>query len=471
MAYPLIIGGTRVETREKAAVLDKFSGEEIAQVSVAARKHVADAAAAADETFASAKLPPHERAAVLERASELIRDRSKDLAQTMTAETGFTLAEVEVDIQRTVQTMRASAEETRRITGEMVPFAGAPGQEHRLGFTLRVPIGPVCAITPFNSPLNTVAHKVAPAIGAGNPVVLKPAQMTPLSAFNLCEILEEAGLPAGWLSLLFGSGAVVGEWLLEDQRFRFYAFTGSTAVGERLQAGLGLRRSQMELGAVSATILCEDADVDAALAKVAPTAFRKAGQICTSVQLLLVHRDLEHEVEDRLAELAAAMPAGDPRDPATVVGPMISEAEARRAESWIDEAQADGAEALTEVRRDGPLLSPVVLRGVKRGMKVVDQEIFAPVVSVLPIDHLERAIDFVNEMPFGLSIGVFTSDLHRAIEAAQNLQVGVVQIGESSSSRVDIMPYGGTKASGFGKEGPRYAIEEMSEERLVVINQ
>jgi succinate-semialdehyde dehydrogenase/glutarate-semialdehyde dehydrogenase len=471
MAHPLIVGGTRVKTRETAPVLDKYTGKVIAEVSVAAREHVDDAAAAAEETFIAGALPVHERAAILDRAAELIAERSKKLGETFTAETGFTIREAELDIQRTVQTMRASAEETRRLAGEMVPFAGAPGQEHRLGFTLRVPIGPVCAITPFNSPLNTVTHKVAPAIGAGNPVVLKPSQMTPLSAFSLCEILEESGLPPGWLSLLFGSGSVIGDWLLEEQRFRFYAFTGSTAVGERLQAGLRLRRSQMELGAVSTTILCEDADVEPALAKIAPASFRKAGQVCTSVQILLVHRDLKEQVEDRLPELAASMQAGDPREPATSVGPMISEGEARRAESWVQEALADGAEALTEVRRDGPLLAPVVLTGVRQGMKVIDQEIFAPVVSILEVDDLDRAIDFVNQMPFGLTTGVFTRDLNRAIGAAQRLRVGVVQIGESSSSRVDIMPYGGTKASGFGKEGPRYAIEEMTEERLVVLNQ
>jgi acyl-CoA reductase-like NAD-dependent aldehyde dehydrogenase len=470
MAYPLIIGGKSMETTETAGVLDKFNGTEIGQVSVASQEHVTQAAAAAEETFLAQELPIHVRAAILDRAAELISARSHELQETMTAETGFTLREAELDISRTVQTMQASAEETRRLVGEMIPFAGARGQENRLGFTLRVPIGPVCAITPFNSPLNTVVHKVAPAIGAGNPVVLKPALMTPLSAFELHKILAEAGLPAGWLNVLFGSGSVLGEWLLAEERLRFYAFTGSTAVGESIQAGLGLRRSQMELGAVSATILCEDADVEAAMKKVAPASFRKAGQVCTSVQLLLVHNDLKGKVEDALPALAAAMKAGDPRDPETAVGPMISEGEARRAESWISEALADGAEALTDVRREGQLLSPTVLTEVKRGMKVVDQEIFAPVVSILGVDGLDEAIDFVNGMPFGLTAGVFTADYRRAIDAAQRLQVGVVQIGESSSSRVDIMPYGGTKASGFGKEGPRYAIEEMTEERLVVLN-
>lgn len=470
MAYPLIIGGTPVETTETASVLDKFSGTEVGQVSVASQDHVTQAAVAAEETFRAQELPVHERAAILDRAAELISGRSDELQETMTAETGFTLREAGLDISRTVQTMQASAEETRRLVGEMIPFAGAPGQENRVGFTLRVPVGPVCAITPFNSPLNTVVHKVAPAIGAGNPVVLKPALMAPLSAFKLYEILAEAGLPGGWLSVLFGSGSVLGEWLLAEERLRFYAFTGSTEVGERIQAGLGLRRSQMELGAVSATILCEDADVESALKKVAPASFRKAGQVCTSVQLLLVHNDLKPQVENLLPELAAALPAGDPRDPDISVGPMISEGEARRAEAWVSEALADGAQALTDVRREGPVLSPVVLTGVERGMKVADQEIFAPVVSILGVDGLDQAIDFINEMPFGLTAGVFTADYHRALAAAQRLQVGVVQIGESSSSRVDIMPYGGTKASGFGKEGPRYAIEEMTEERLVVLN-
>ena len=467
---PLRIGSELIETADSFPVYDKFTGEEIARSSVADAEHVAAAAATSVEAMRS-PLAPHERAAILGKASELIGECSDRLRDDFVAETGFTVREAEVEIRRTAETLRLSSEEARRVQGNIVPLAGAPGEENRLGFTLRVPVGPVCAITPFNSPLNTVAHKVAPAIAAGNSVVLKPASFTPLSADHLCSILAEAGLPAGWLNLLTGPGRSLGTMLSEEQRFRFYAFTGSTEAGLNIQASLGLRRSQMELGAISSTILCDDADVEAATPKLATASFRKAGQVCTSVQLVFAPTELAAECFEALAAQACGLRAGDPRDSDSALGPMISESEAERAERWVRAALSDGARASGPVERSGALLQPLALTDVTPEMNVTKREIFAPVVSVIPVRNLDEAIRRANESPYGLSVGVYTKDWRRALQAGRELEVGVVQIDETSSSRVDLMPYGGTKASGFGREGPRYAIEEMTEERLVVWNE
>jgi succinate-semialdehyde dehydrogenase/glutarate-semialdehyde dehydrogenase len=468
--YPLLIGGRRVESQQSIVVCDKFTGDEIGAVAVASADDVAHAAASAWEAHRRQQLEPHRRAEILRAAAGILRNERRRFLDAFVAETGFTEREAPVDLQRTIETLELCAEEATRIAGEVVPIDGARGQVHRFAFTLRLPIGPVCAITPFNSPLNTVAHKIGPAIAAGNPVVLKPASATPITAFLLCDALERAGLPPGWLNVVFGGGGTVGQALVDDERFRFYAFTGSTEVGRRLQKSIGLRRSQMELGAICATIVCEDADVEPVAEKVASAAFRKAGQVCTSVQLLLVHESHVDRVLDELGSAARVLVAGDPRDPGTDIGPMISEREAKRAERWVHEALDAGARAHTDIVRDGPVLGPVVLSGVTRDMKVMAEEIFAPVVSVVPFGDFDEALRIANDSPYGLSAGVFTTSWRTAMRAATELDVGVVQLDETSSSRVDLMPYGGTRESGFGKEGPRYAVEEMTLERLVVFN-
>src|SRR5690606_6614797 len=330
--------------------------------------------------------------------------------------TGFTLKDGKNDFSRSLQTITQSAEEAKRIVGEIVPIQGAPGQHpNRLAFTLRVPVGVVCAITPFNSPLNTVLHKIAPAIAAGNSWVLKPATYTPLSAYILCEVFAEAGLPAGYLNLLIGGGSTVGQWLLEHPDIDYYTFTGSTEVGKVIQRTVGLRRTQLELGNISSTIICDDAALEVAAEKCANAGFRKAGQVCTSVQRILVDR----RVMDRFSELfvarTKALGVGNPRDPETVVGPMIDEREAIRAETWVQEAVAAGAELLMPLRREGALLWPVILRNVDSRQRVVCQEIFAPVVSLVPVDGMDEAIAIANDTPFGLAGGIFTNNVTRAL--------------------------------------------------------
>jgi len=451
------------------AIYDKFRLTPGAHVATADREQAAQAVATAHAAFRAGAPVPYERGAVLERAAGMIEARMDDFVRTMQMEAGFTAADAAGEVRRCKETLRLSAEEARRLAGDVIPLAGAPQQPGRIGFTMRVPLGVVLAITPFNSPLNTVAHKVAPAFAAGNAVILKPASATPLTACLLAEVLVAAGMPKGFLSVLIG-GAQLAEWLIGDERVRFFAFTGSTEVGRKIQQGAGLRRTQMELGSIACTIICDDADLGSALPKVINASYRKAGQVCTSVQLLLVQEKILDEVQTRLAKFVAELPYGDPRDPKTVVGPLISEQEAIRVEKWVGEAIAKGAKCLAGggARKDA-VVPPVLLSAIDESMKVGCREIFGPVLCIVPFDTLDQAIARVNATPFGLASGIFTNRLNEAFAAARRLEVGGVHINETSSSRVDLMPYGGSKDSGFGREGPRYAVHEMTEERVVTI--
>ncbi len=450
------------------ALLDKYRLQPAATVTTASRAQVEHALGCAHAAFRTGVPVAFERGAVLERAAVLVQEREGDFVRAMQTEAGFTASDAAGEVRRCVQTLKLSAEEARRLAGDVIPLAGAPQQGARIGFTLRVPVGVVLAITPFNSPLNTVAHKVAPAFAAGNAVVLKPSTNTPLTACLLAQALIDAGLPRGFLSVIHGSSEVAG-WLIDDARVRFIAFTGSTEVGRRIQQSAGLRRTQMELGSIAFTIVCDDARLDSALTKIVNAGYRKAGQVCTSVQMLLVHESIVDEVSKRLAAMVEALPFGDPFDPKTVVGPLISEADAVRIDAWIQEAIAAGAKRLAGGERKGSVVPPTLLASVDDSMKVGCCEIFGPVVCVLPYRTLDEAIARVNATPFGLATGVFTNRLDDALAAARKLEVGGVHINETSSSRVDMMPYGGSKDSGFGREGPRYAVHEMTEERMVTI--
>ncbi|WP_083387396.1 aldehyde dehydrogenase family protein [Salinicola sp. MIT1003] len=400
----------------------------------------------------------------------ILQHRKQEIIETLVAETGFTLKDAENDFNRSMQTVVLSAEEAKRTVGEMIPIQSAPGQhKEKLAFTVRMPIGVACAITPFNSPLNTVLHKVGPAISAGNAVVLKPSSYTPLCATILCEALAKAGLPAGLLNLINGEGHTVGQWLLNNRDIDYYTFTGSTEVGKVINQESGLRRTQLELGNISSTIICEDALLEFAAKKCAAAAFRKAGQVCTSVQKILVHEQVIDRFTELLVDQVKGFKVGDPHDPDTSIGPMIDEKEAIRAEQWIKEALAAGATALTEPRREAALLWPTILIDVNNSMRVVSEEIFAPVVSLIPISSVEEGIDFSNDTSFGLASGIFTNDITRALKSIPLMRMGNVHINDTSSSRVDLSPYGGLKASGHGREGPRYAIQDMTEERLITI--
>lgn len=467
-ACRLLIAGQWQTGSSEAEVLDKFHNSPAMLAQLPSARQVSECVDAAFAAYQSSTLTPHERAAILDRAAAKIEARAEQLVDVLRQETGFPRRDASGEIQRGVVTFRLSAEEARRLTGEMVPLESAAGQIGRIGFTLRVPLGVVCAITPFNAPLNTVAHKIGPALAAGNAVILKPSLHTPMTSCIVAECLLEAGLPPGLLSVVHG-GAEVAQWLLDEPNIHFYAFTGSTEVGRAIQQRAGLRRTQMELGSIAHCILCDDADLNAALPKVINAAYRKAGQVCTSIQVLLVHRSLVDKVEHRLADLVSALPFGDPADERTVVGPVISEASAIRVQSWIEAAVKGGARLLVGGGRTGSVVHPALLADVSKATPLGCQEVFGPVLTIAPFDSLEEAIARVNATPYGLAAGIFTQHIGNALEAARKLQVGGVHINETPSSRVDLMPYGGSKDSGFGREGPRYAIREMSEERMVTI--
>jgi len=465
----LLIGGAWVDGETTETLCDRYRGEVFGEIGVATAAQVDAAVAGACAAFVTDKIAPYKRFEILAKSAAIIASRKDVLVKCMTAEAGFTRTDGEGEVRRCAQTLELCAEEAKRIVGRMIPMEATHNLRNRMAFTLRVPKGVVCAITPYNSPLNTVAHKIGPALAAGNAVVLKPSEYTPLTAVHLCEALLEAGLPAGLLSLVHGPGAQVGRQLLADSRIAFYTFTGSTRVGREIQQAAGLRGTQLELGSIASTIVCADADVAKAMPKLVGACFRKAGQVCTSVQRIFVDSRIARAFTEQFVAQTKLLEVGDPALPGTAVGPMISVAQAQRAEAWLREAVDKGARLLAGGSRNGAVLQPTVLTDVTADMRVVCEEIFAPVVSIIAFDELDTAIDQANATPYGLAVGLFTSNLTTAFDAAQRLQFGGIHINETSSSRVDVMPFGGVKDSGFGREGPEHAIREMTEERLITV--
>lgn len=456
------VDGERTET-----IADKYTARPATTVALPAKGQVVAAVDAARRVQSTSS---YERYLILLEASRLVGERAEEFVDAIVADTGFTVGDARREVQRAQQTLLLYAEEAKRIDGEVVPLHGAPGGSRRLAFTTRHPLGVICAITPFNSPLNTVAHKVGPALAGGNGVVLKPALTTPLTAVLLVRVLLDAGLPPGLVALVHGPGDTVGEWLLTDPVPAMYAFTGSTEVGEHIHRTVGLRRTQLELGSLSSTIVCADANLDVALDKVVDAGFRKAGQVCTSVQRVYLARPVVDRFVERLVGRLATRKVGDPTDPATFVGPLISPSAAERVLRWVDEAVHGGARAVHGASADGSVVQPTVLVNVDPAMRVMREEIFGPVVCVRPFDELDEAIAEANQTPYGLAAGIFTRDIDQALTAARQLRMGSVHINETSSSRVDLLPYSGVKRSGMGKEGSRYAIAEMTEKRLITLD-
>lgn len=454
-------GGARLQ------VWDKYSGELVAELARADAADAEDAIAVAHRA-AEQPLDPGERARVLETTAELLESRAERIVADYVAETGFTIGDAENELARAVAIYRLSAQEAVRIGGEQVPLGPGPDAATRLAFTTREPVGVVVAIAPFNAPLSTVAHKIGPAIAAGNPVVLKPAETTPLSAGHAVEAFLDAGLPARQMQLLCAPGEIVGPGLLDDDRVRYYTFTGSTEVGRIISAGAGLARTHLELGSNSASIVADDAHLEDVARLVATAGFRKAGQVCTSVQRLLVARTRFDELVDLLSERVRQLRAGDPRAAGTDLGPLIAASEADRAHRWV---QSSGARVSVGGDRHGTgILTPTLLVDPDPHSEVLNHEIFAPVVSMIGVTDLDEAIEVVNGGRHGLQTGVFTQDLDRAFHAARRLRVGGVMINDTSSYHADAMPYGGIKDSGHGVEGPRYAVADMTDPRIVVLN-
>lgn len=465
----LYIAGKWVETEEQMPVINKYSGEEIGRVSVAGRDHIRQAVDSAHRAMKKRPLSPEERYRILSGTSQLILDNKDELSMLLAVEGGKPIKEAEVEINRAARTFHISAEEAKRIAGEMVPISSAGG-ETKLAFTLRVPIGVVCAIAPFNNPVNLVAHKIAPAIAAGNAFVLKPASTTPLVAIRLLQYMLQAGMPAEYGHLVIGSGGTVGEWLLEEEGFNYYTFTGSPAVGKRLKQTIGLRPCALELGSNSATIVHEDADIDRVAEKCARASFYHAGQVCISVQRIYVHETVRERFLQKMVEVTGALRLGDPVNPQTDVGPMISEREAERVVEWVAEAKTLGAHVVCGGSREGTLVRPTIVTDVPPAAKLCVEEAFAPVVMVNSYRTIDEAIDRVNESRYGLQGGLFTGSLDLALRCAREVHVGGLMINETSAYRTDEMPYGGVKESGIGKEGPKYTIAEMTESKLIVIH-
>ena len=469
--HELLAAGEWVETGEWDEVLSPYDGSVVGRVARGDAALVDRVAIAARAAFESGDFPQHERAAVLDRAAGLAGERLDELALTIAAEAGKPLKTARAEAGRCVDTLSFSAVEARKLTGGTVPMEASPAGAGKLGVMLRVPYGVVGAISPFNFPLNLVAHKLGPAIAAGNAVVLKPAGQTPISALKLAAILVEAGLPQGWLSVVPGPGSDVGNAIVEHELTGALSFTGSAGVGWGIRSRVPHKKVNLELGSNAPLIVHSDGDWETAADKAKLHAFSHAGQSCISIQRILVHEDVADAFTARLVADSEALLVGDPLDPETDVGPLISAGDRDRVKGWIDEAVAGGAELLAggELVDEGRCLAPTLLGAPPREAKVWCEEVFGPVATIDRYSDFAEALRMANDSRFGLQAGVFTRDVGRGLEAAARLEFGGVLINEVPTFRADQMPYGGVKDSGNTREGPAFAVLELTEERFVTL--
>ena len=416
------------------------------------------------------KISGFKRYEMLMRAAQLMDERIDDLARTITLEEGKILGESRIEVARAAETIRLSAEEAKRIGGEVLPLDGAPNATNQFGFTLRVPCGVVLAITPFNFPLNLVCHKVGPALAGGNSVVIKPATDTPLIALKFTQVLLDAGVPPEGVQCVTGSGGEIGDVLASDPRVRKISFTGSRDVGERICRTAGIKKVTMELGSNAPVVVLPDADLEKAAASLAITGYANAGQVCISAQRVLAHKDVYSDLIDALTPKVEALTAGDPLEESTNVGPMVREKDAARVQEWIQEASGQGARVLTGGDRNGAVFAPTVVADVKPEMRISADELFGPALGITPVETVDEAISLANETNYGLSAALFTENLDNAMRFAREVDAGSIHINWGTVWRADLMPYGGLKDSGFGKEGPKYAVQEMTETKMVVMH-
>jgi acyl-CoA reductase-like NAD-dependent aldehyde dehydrogenase len=465
----LLLGGEWIETGDWIEVRSPYSGELVGRVAKAGAAETRRAVDAATQAMHE-PLPAHKRAEILVRVAMGLGRRHDEVARQIADEAGKPLKAARVEAKRAMSTYTFAAVEARKLAGEMVPMDAAQAGEGKLGFTLRRPIGVVGAITPFNFPLNLVAHKLAPALAAGCAVVLKPASATPLSALLLAELAEEAGLPPGWLNVVAGPSSEIGDVLVEDERVKAITFTGSSGVGWGLKERAPKKKVSLELGNATPVIIAADADVEGAAKAMAANAFAFAGQSCISVQRIYLERPIYEAFLEGFLPQVEALKLGDPADEETDVGPVIDEDARGRILDWIEEARAAGAEILAGGEEQDGLIRPTVIANPAPDLKVSCEEVFGPVVTVNAVDSLDEAIELANSTRFGLQAGIFTSGLSSALRAAHELDFGGVTVNEAPTFRTDQMPYGGVKDSGNTREGPAYAVRELTEERLVVID-
>ena len=469
--HKLLAAGEWIETGEWDEVLSPYDGSVVGRVAQGDAALVDRAVEAAHAAFESGSFPQHERAAVLDRASHLVRERLDDLAVTIAAEAGKPLKTARLEAERCVGTLMFSAVEARKLTGGTVPMEASAAGAGKLGVVLRLPYGVVGAISPFNFPLNLVAHKLGPALAAGNAVVLKPAGQTPISALKLADALRDAGLPEGWLSVVPGPGSDVGNRIVEHELTRAITFTGSAPVGWGIRSKVPHKKVNLELGSNAPLIVHADGDWETAADKAKLHAFSHAGQSCISVQRVLVHEDVADAFTERFVANAESLRVGDPLDSETDVGPLISPDDRDRVKQWVDEAVGAGAELLTggDLVDEGRCLAPTLLGSPPRDAKVWCEEIFGPVATIDRYTDFDEALRMANDSKFGLQAGVFTRDMGRGLQASHTLEFGGVLINEVPTYRADQQPYGGVKDSGNTREGPAYAVIELTEERFVTL--
>lgn len=469
-AKPFYLSGEWRTSADVMAVRNKFDGSVIANISRASRSDVLEAIANATHAFEQTRaMPAYQRSEVLAKIAAAIAARHEELAQLLAKEAGKPIRTARQEIDRSVLTYTVGSEEAKRIHGEMLNMDVSPVGEGRVGLIKRFPLGPISAITPFNFPMNLVAHKVSPALAAGCPIIVRPASSTPLCALALAEIIEKAGYPKGGFSVLPCS-TDAAEPLIIDERIKLLTFTGSPAVGWPMKGKAGRKRVTLELGGNAGVIVHSDADLAFAASRIVTGAFGYAGQSCISVQRVYVQRSIFKKFVDLFVPKVKALVIGDPLDEKTDVGPMIDEGSAKNIEGWVQEAVAAGAKVLVGGTRNGSVMVPTVLTDVTQDMKVCAQEVFAPLMTLVPYDDFAEAVREVDHGDFGLQCGIFTRDIKNIWQAYEKIDVGGVIINDISSYRIDHMPYGGVKQSGFGREGVRYAIEEMTEMKLLVMN-
>lgn len=467
----LFIDGKWVDTGQTIDVTRPYDGslvDTICSASIEQTEAAIEAAFKAKDVMK--KLTAAQRGKILDNVSALILRDQEEIAQIITAEAGKGLTFSRGEAGRTAENFKFAADEARRLGGELVPYDASDSGANRFGYYKRYPIGVVGAITPFNFPLNLVAHKVGPAIAAGNSIILKPASSTPLTSVKLVELLLEAGLPECGINLVVGSGSVVGNALVESDKINMVTFTGSPGVGLDIKAKAGIKKVTLELGSNSAAIIHEDADIKYAVPKCVVGAFANSGQVCISIQRIYIHESRYDEFRDMFVDAVKASSFGNPSDEKTLVGPMIDEKEAKRAESWVIEAVEQGATIATGGKRNTTMLEPTVLENTTETMTVIREEVFAPIVCVMKYKTLDEVIARVNDSQFGLQAGIFTNNIQNAFKTIDELEVGGVMVNDMPTFRVDQMPYGGLKLSGTGREGPKFAVEEMTELKTVMIN-
>ncbi len=468
--YPILLGGRHVETLNVLDVINPFDGKVIANVCRASEKEALTALEIADRARGLiAGLPSHKRADILRKTAEKLIENKEELARAITLECGKPITASRIEVDRAALTFEIASEEAVRMDGEFFPLDRNAASEKRWGIIRRFPAGPVFGIAPFNFPLNLVAHKIAPAIAAGNSIILKPAEKTPVSALMLGDIIMDSGLPEGGLSV-FVCNHDDSEKIITDERIKVFSFTGGVSVGWRLKSIANRKKVTLELGGNAGVIIDKDCDLGFAVKQCAAGAFAYSGQVCISVQRIYIHEDIYDEFERLFLEEVKGLKMGDPLDDSTSIGPMIDNKNAERVEAWINEAMEKGAKVLTGGKRQGAFYEPTVLTDTMPEMKVSCMEAFAPLVTLAKIGGFEEGLEAVNDSDFGLQAGVFTDNLKNAYRAFEVLEVGGVIINDAPTYRVDHMPYGGVKMSGVGREGVKYTIEDMTELRLMVLN-